>query len=292
MATVGGLQVPPELLQLWQDFFRPHSRQKYGSVAKKGHLLTPKAKLVVAQRSLLPEITLLWQGLSSSERLAWSHAAQQNGQTGWRLFVQDTSYRLKYGLSGIATPNYYHQFKVAHVDIAAPASGVHLVQYHPASYYKRRKVPGTKSQYEEVEVREKLTLPLTVGVSYRTNLTAVAQNAKIEVYATITSSYQGRTIESEARIALPLSSDWARATTIVAEVLGTVRSYNLFVRADGCRGWFEFDNVLCYHSGANYARDARCGDVNNTLTNTNYQIEKSWEEILLPDGAAYDSIYI
>lgn len=292
MATVGGLEVPPELLKLWNDFLRPVSRQKYGSIAKKGHLLTPKAKLAVSQRSLLPQVAALWQGLTAAEQFAWQHAAQQNAQTGWRLFVQDTSYRLKYGLPGLSVPNYYHQFKVGHVDINAPAAGVKLVQYHPASYYKRRKVRGTKSQYEEVEVKEKLTLPLVFGMSYRTNLTAVSENATISIYAKILSSYQGRTIENETRISLPLSSDWARQTATITEVLGTVRSYNIFIDVSGCRGWFEFDNVVCYHSGSNYARDYRCGDINNTLTTTNYQIEKSWEELLLPDGAAYDSIYI
>lgn len=292
MATVGGLIIPPELEQAWHDFLRTVSPRKYGSVAKKGHLLSKKALLAVPARSLLPQIREEWHALSGAQRDAWKAAAQQNGQTGWRLFVQDTSYRLKYGLPGLSEPSLFHQYKVAHVDIIAPASGVKLVQYHPASYYKRRKVPGSKASYEEVEVREILQLPLMFGLSYRTELTAVDENATIEIYAVVKSSYQGRTIENETRVSLPLSSDWARTTATVTEVVGVARSYNLFIAVAGARGGFEFDNVVCYHSGSNYARDARCGDVNNELTRLNYQVEKSWEEVYLPTGAAYDSIYI
>lgn len=292
MATVGTLEIPPELEAAWKEFLRVVSPKKYGSVAKKGHLLSKKAVRAVAARSLLPEIRDAWAGLTQAQRDAWGAAAQQNAQTGWRLFVQDTSYRLKYGLPGLSEPSLFHQYKVAHVDINAPASGVLLKQTHPPSYYKRRKVPGTKSSYEEVRVDEHFQLPLLFGMSYRTALTALNENARIEIYAVVKSSYQGRTIESETRIALPLSSDWARETALVTEVVGVVRSYELFIESRDCRGWFEFDNVISYHSGSNYARDARCNDVNNELTRLNYQVEKSWKEVYLPTGAAYDSIYV
>ncbi len=291
MAQTGALVVPPELLELFQKLISTTSNRRTGAIRKHGYLQSKKKVLELTTRSLLPQITAQKATLDESEVLAWKAAAAAGRQNWWNLFVQDTAYRLKYGISGLATPSPLHQYKVGRIEIAAPADRVLLTQYHPVKYYISKKMPGNTSLREDVAVVEKLALPLEIGLSFRTNLTALTGDPKVRFYAIIYSSYQGRTIETEVGFDIPLTSVWTRETAIISEVVGIARSYDLFIELDNVRGVFEWDNVLSYHTGTNYARDFRCTDVNNEPTIVNYQIEASWEELYLPTGAAFSSVY-
>lgn len=291
MAIVGELVIPPELLVLWAKLFDVSDNRKRGAVRKFGYLLSRKKKLDVTTRSLLPQISELKKALTPEQVVAWKAASLASGQNYYSLFVQDTSYRIKYGIAGVATPSIYHAYKVGRIEINSPASVVKLIQYHPPKYWVNKKMRGDTTMREDVAVYEKLVLPLKIAISYRANLTATTGTPRVKFYAIIKSSYQGRTIETESACELSLVTGWTRAEVTTTEVIGVARSYDLHINIDGARGMFEFDNVSAYHTGTNFARDKRCNDVNNTLTRVNFQIEKSWEEILLPAGSAFDSVY-
>lgn len=291
MATVGGLEVPEELIKLFMALVRVADDKRYGAVAQNGHLLSREQKLKVKTRSLLPQIRDYWAGLSEVQKAAWASAASHSKYSSWNLFVQDTAYRIKYGLPGIATPNIHHQYKVGKIEINAPASAARIVQYHPHSYWKRKKIRGSKALYEDVKIVEKLTLPLTIGLDYTSNLTATSPAAFANFKAVIYSSYQGNTLENEVSISLNLSQAWTRADVATSGIVGVVRDYNLYFDLSDVRGDIHFDNVRAEHTNTNYARDFRCNDINNSLSLVNYQIEKSWEDDYMPMGAAFDSIY-
>lgn len=291
MAVVSGLEVPDELLQLFAALVRVVDAKRYGTVAKVGHLLSKEKKRNVSTRSLLPEISEYWKNLTVEEKAAWKAAGAASSYNMWNLFVQDTAYRLKYGITGLATPSTLYQYKVGKLTLAAPASGARLRQYHPESYYKMKKATGTKGLWTEVEIKEKLQLPLTIGMSYKANLTAGGVDSYARYYATIYSSYQGRTIETQVGGDLLQNTDWINYTATATEVIGKARSYDLCFDFNNVYGSFYWDNVIARHTGTNYARDWRCIDVNNELTRSNYQIEKSWEEEFLPTGVAFDSVY-
>lgn len=292
MAIVASLEVPQYLIDLFRSLVRFNDPVRYGSVASIGHLLSMERKLKVSTRSLLPQIAALWAGLSAPDKLAWKTAAAETNSNGWNLFVQDTAYRLKHEIVGLATPSILHQYKAGKMVIAAPATSARLIQYHPESYYVSRKVKGTKALFEDVRIDEKLALPLTIGISYKCDMIAAGASPAVRFYAEVLSNYQGNTIINEVGFTIPLSSAWTRETVILTQVVGVVRSYNLFLDFVDVRGSFYWDNLLSEHTGTNYARDLRCTDVNNELTRSNYQIEKSWEEEILPIGAAFDSVYI
>lgn len=292
MAIVNAIDIPEELLVLFAKLIRVTDSRRYGAAGFKGHILSPEAKNKVSQRSLLPQISAYWASLTTGEKNAWKAAGDESTYNQWNLFVQDTAYRLKHGLTGLATPSTYHQYKVGKLQIFAPASAARLAQYHPVSYYVSRKVKGTKALFEDIKITEKLVLPLTVGISFKSDLTATSGTPIAKFYATILSSYQGRTINNTCGFNIPLTSDWQRETALCTEVIGVARSYTLFLTFTDVRGTFYWDNLLVEHTGTNWARDFRSTDVNNELTRANYQIEKSWEEELLPSGAAFDSVYV
>lgn len=291
MAQVGALDIPPELLEAFRKLLSSTSNRRSGAIRKHGYIPSREQIVKLTTRSLLPQITTMWKSLSPTDQAAWKAAAAVTGMNGWNLFVQDTAYRIKYGLAGVAVPSLIHQYKVGRIEIAAPAQKVILAQYHPNKYYVSKKMRGNTSQREDVAVNEPFQLPLEVGCSYRANLTATTGSPKVRFYAIIYSSYQGRTIESEVGFDIPLTTGWTQATASIASVIGAARYYDLWIELDGVRGWFEWDNVISRHTGTNWARDKRCLDVNNELTLVNYQIEKSWEEQFLPNGTAFSSVY-
>lgn len=291
MALIGALEVPPELVDLWNKLFTVSDNRVHGAVRKIGYLTSRRKVTNLTTKSLLPQIRELRNSLTVDEVNAWKAAAAVSGQNWWNLFVTDTSYRIKYGIGGIAHPSLLHQYKVGRIEIAAPATRVKLVQYHPVLYYINKKMRGSTTIREDIPITEKLSLPLTIGLSYKSNLGSNGATPKAEFYAIIFSSYQGRTIETKIGLNLSLSSEWVSASTVSSEVIGVARSYNLYIELTDVVGSFEFDNIIATHTGTNYARDKRCNDVNNELTRTNFQIEKSWEELFLPTGAAFDSVY-
>lgn len=291
MALVGTLNIPPELAEAFRKLFTASDNRRYGAVRKHGYLMPRAKKLNVSTRSLLPQIRDLRDTLTTPEIDAWKAAAAESGQNYWNLFVQDTAYRIKYGIGGLATPSPLHQYKVGRIEILAPAQKVIIAQYHPNKYWASKKMRGPTTIREDVAIYETLLLPLEIGLSYKSNLSSVVSSPIAKFYAIIYSSYQGRTIESQVGFTLDLSSAWQRQTVTATEVIGVARSYDLWIELDGVTGTLDFDNTLARHTGTNYARDKRCNDVNNELTTVNYQIEKSWEEQFLPAGASFDSIY-
>lgn len=291
MAQVGTLEIPPELAEAFAKLLSATSNRRTGAIRKHGYIPSREQVVKLTTRSLLPQIRDAWNALTIGQQNAWKAAAAVTGMNGWNLFVQDTAYRIKFGISGLATPSLLHQYKVGRIEIAAPAEKTVLAQYHPQKYYVSKKMRGKTTQRIDVPVIENLQLPLTVGCSFRTNLVATTDSPKVRFYAIVYSSYQGRTIESETGFDIPLESDWQSQTSTITEVIGVGRSYNLWIELDGVRGSFEWDNVISQHTGTNWARDKRCLDVNNELTRVNYQIEKSWEEEFLPNGAQFDSVY-
>lgn len=291
MAQVGALEIPPELLEAWRKLISPTSTRVTGAIRKHGYLPSKQQVVKLTNQSLLPGIRQSWTGLGAPGQAAWKAAAAVTTMNGWNLFVQDTAYRIKYGIPGLATPSLLHQYKVGRLEIAAPAQKAILAQYHPNKYWVSKKLRGNTSVREDVPIFEKLQLPLEIGCSFRSNLTAVTGSPKAQFYAIVYSSYQGRTIETKVGFDIPLTSGWTQDTAIITEVIGVVRDYNIWIELDGVRGYFEWDNVVAIHTGTNWARDKRCNDVNNELTTVNYQIEKSWEEQFLPNGAAFDSVY-
>jgi signal peptidase I len=292
MVKVSTVNVPLEWQALWDKIVRALDRRTNSSLAFNGRIIPEKKKKDVPARSLLPQISVLWNNLTELQRQAWKDAGAVSGYNGWNLFVQDTAYRTMYGYEGLATPSELHQYKVGKILVGAPGDKIIITQEHPYKYYKMHKIRGSKSLYSPVPIYEKLALPLEIGISYKSDLINTSPNYKARFYANVVSHYQGRNIETPLEINFDLQSDWGTATATIAEVVGVAYYYDLHIELDYIRGELLFDNVQANHSGSNFARDGRCNDINNELTKINYMIQKSWGAEYAPVGADYASVYV
>jgi len=275
-------------------------------------------------RSLLPQIAALWNAFSVEEKQAWVDAADaekdlvdlpvlafgstfygeivygdcfygihitQSIITGWRLFVQDQSSRIKNDMAGVITPSLLHQSFVGNLLIEAPASELKIIQIHPHFYWISRKITGKKGMYEPVLVTEDFNFPLDISLNYSSDLTSAGANPSAKFYARFWHSYQGADQYTDLEIVLDLITGWKNATATLSSAIGYVIRYDMYFHLKDLTGNLYFDNVKVEHSGQNWARDPFCKDINQGFTRAFYQIPKNWAAVTLPEGAQFDSIY-
>lgn len=291
MAKVSYVNPEPDVKDRFTQQFVPLYKTKYSSLRWNGRIIPKRKKKDIVTRSLLPQIRDIWNGLDPAVREQWKIAAAEAGYTGWNQFVQDMAYRIKFEVGGTATPSNLHTYKVGRVNLESPASHFRLEQVHPIQYYQMQKVRGTKSQRVPVAITEQLLLPLQVGMSYRTNLTANGANPYCKFYAEVTRSYQGLDLKEEVGFDIPLLSAWDRQTATLADVVGTARWYSLFIEFNDVLGWLEFDLVRSFHTGTNFARDFRCTNISSGFSNFNYQLPASWAADAAEAGVTFGSVY-
>lgn len=291
MAKVSYVNPVPDLKDRFDKLFTPVYKTKKSSLRWNGGLISPRKVNPVSTRSLLPQIRDLWASMSTELKDQWKAAGEVSGYSGWQQFVQDTSYRIKFAIDGVATPSILHQYRVGRINMDSPAQHFRLEQLHPVEYYQAVKVPGTKSQRVPRVVREQLLLPLQLAASYRSNLTPNGDDPFCRFYAEIYSSYQGRDIVTPVGFDIPLSSGWARQTTTATNVLGVARWYSLYIELNDVLGAVEFDIIHAIHTGTNFARDFRCTNIQFGLSNYNYQLPASWAADAPETGVTWGSIY-
>jgi len=291
MSKVTYLAVPPELESLYWSGLQSGDRFIVPRIRVKTGLLSKQKFLLLTQRSLLPDIRVLWADFTSEQRADWKNVDFHPRKHGWRTFVADQSRRIKLGLPGTATPNEYHQDLVGRIVLEAPASEIKLIQPHPFSYWVEHKVSGKKSMYELVNIVESFSLPLKIGISYKSNLVSTGDGSFSKFYADILHLYQGQNLHTNLELNFDLIHDWTRLDDTLSSVLGQVVSYSLFIHLYNVRGELYFDNVLSEHSGLNWARDIYCQNVSQGFTRAFFQVPKHWAPVIMPTGAGYDSIY-
>ncbi len=291
MAKTSFLTIPPELeeayfsgLQSGDRFILPRIRVKNGILSR------AKIKGLTA-RSYLPAISALWQGFSPAEKAAWKAVDPGSQPHGWRMFVADQTKRIKFGISGVATPNILHQDMVGKILIEAPATEIKLTQPHPETYYVNQKVAGKKSEFEPVSVTEPFSLPLSLSINYKSDLTSSGGDPYARIYARIRHIYQGINRVTDLNLEFSLSSAWATLSDSVSSVIGDVIFYDLFIHLHDVRGTLLLDDLIVTHDGSEWARDFKFKNMDQDFTRAFFQVPKHWSPEIISDGADFDSIY-
>lgn len=292
MAKTSTIDIVTGLETAYFSALTPGDRFTFARIRRKNTLLSRQRKKGVSQRSLLPEIAEVWNGLTFEQKEAWGEAAAYSNMNGWRLFIQDYCARRVNDLAGIATPSNLHQSWVGQIHIEAPASECKIVQIHPHFYYVHRKVTGTKSMYSPVLVTEDLALPFNLGLSYYSDLTSTGAGSFAKLYARFWYSYQGENLYYDHEINLSLSSGWQTVSSQLTQLKTVIVRYDLYFHLYNVHGDLYFDNVKAEHSGQNWVRDPFCKDINQGFTRNFQQIPKHWSAVIAPDGVIYESAYL
>jgi len=291
MARTTYLDIPIVDEDTYWGILQPGDRFTLPRVVKKSAFFSRKKRAKLTDRSYLPVCSENWKGFTDQQKQDWKDVDPHAHPHGFRIYVADKSQRINLGIAGNATPNEYHQDLVGAIVIEAPAEEVKLAQYHPAQYYVYQRVAGKKSQYSPVSVTEALVLPLKITLNYKSNLVSTGVGSFAKFYATVRHFYQGRNIDTDLVINIPLISGWTSVNDTLSSVLGEASSYNLYVHLYKVTGTLLFDNPKAEHSAQNWVRDPYCNDISKTFTRAFYQVPKHWAAITLPSGTAYGSKY-
>ena len=291
MAKTGYIDITQEQEELYFSPLRPGDRFIVPRVSRKVALMSVRRKLGVTQRSLLPACSALWASFTAGEKADWATAGTYCNLTGWKLFVRDQCYRIKNDLAGVATPSNIHQALVGQLGVAAPADELKIFQPHPSSYYISKKIPGHKGMYSPYLITEKLVLPLTIGLSYKSDLTKTEADGFAKFYAIVRRLYQGNNIDTPLEINIDLQANWKTVTATLSSLLGQYTSYSLYLHLYHLTGTLLIDNVKATHSAQNWVRDPSCQDIHHDFTRAFYQVPAHWSAIIIPDGAFFESVY-
>ncbi|HPT40556.1 MAG TPA: hypothetical protein PLQ44_03070 [Candidatus Paceibacterota bacterium] len=291
MAKVSYLTIPTGTEDNYWKALTPGSRFLYSRVRRADSLLSRYRKKGVSQKSLLPQISELWAGLTSEQKSAWSLAGAECNLNGWQLFVQDNCIRIANEIPGIATPSIFHQGMVGKIVVGGSAQEIKIAQYHPNSYYVQKKVAGKYNMYYPFLISEGFGLPLKISLNFKSNLESVGAGSYAKFYAKIWNSYQGKDDEYCLEIPLDFSTDWKKLEATLTTLRGTIIGYNLYFELFNLQGELLFDNIVADHNLTNWARDPFCKNIDITFTKAFFQIPKNWVAVTLPDGAEFDSVY-
>ena len=291
MAKTSYLSIDTEVEERYYSDLRPGDRFTIPKIVVKSVLLSRAKSQAIANRSYLKICSALWKAFTDEQRALWKSTDPHPQPHGWRSFVADQSQRIGLDLSGVATPNEYHQDLVGKLIITAPAEEIKIIQPHPHTYYVSQKVAGSKSLYAPVEVEEDFALPLILTINRKSDLTSTGAGSFARIYASIRHLYQGQNLTHDEIIEIPLSSAWAEQTTTISTLIGEAISYNLYIHLYKVTGTLLIDNVKAEHSGQNWVRDTYCKEIEESFNRGFYQVPQHWAPITLPDGAEYGSIY-
>jgi len=291
MAKTSYLQIDPTVLDAYDNALQSGDRFTYTRVSRK--LLYPSRTKIkgLTQKSLLPAVASAWALLSPSVQTDWKNAGASAGLNAFKAYTKDKIIRLQMGLTDDAVPSVLHQDLVGKLSVVAPASSIKIAQQHPFSYFIYKKITGTKSQYSPVPVIESFSMPVEIGISYKSALTSVGSGARARFWIEIVSSYQGQDLISVVACDFSLVSDWSRLTKSISEVKGLARGYTAYLEIFNAVGDVWFDDVLIEHNSQNWARDPNCDNISQSFTKQFAQIPRHWVAVDTPDGSEYRSIY-
>ena len=313
MAKISYRENANELENLYRKSITPTDRFVFSSVKVRKNIYTKKKIKNLTQKSLLPEISQKWLHMPVGIQNDWYQFYKDFFKNGYSAFVKAYYQRRVYGITSDPEYNQFYLGKVGNCKIEAPSNRLHIKQDHPNYYYVMRKVPKTKSQFNPVRISEFATFPIYFQISFKSDLVPLSSNYHARIYVRVYTDYQGRRLEKDFIINLPVRSahdslygngeygvsnygassvsEWIKTNMIIDKPLGDFRGYEYHIDLYDVRGDLFLDNLIIRHNGINWARDPHFDNMKTTFTRKYYQVASHYDIIDLPNGSSFNSIY-
>lgn len=291
MARTSTITVPDELKTLQGRALEQRDRFILGVVQSHKHEPSIVRKRAIRDQSLFKYLAGFWSQLTTEQKQIWKDAAAFSSLSNWQLFISDNAARLRNDLTFPVAPSNLWQVRAGRILIESPASEIILKQEHPLDYWVTQKIVGKPWKEELVLLTENFSLPLSLEIRYKSNLTAEGGTQSARYFARVRTSYQGEESETDFSINFSPSVDWTLGSVSTSGLRGILIGYTLFVEIIGYRGELLFDNIRAVHGGTNWARDPRCQDVDRTFSGGFAVVPPFWIPVSLPTGSQFFSVY-
>lgn len=231
----------------------------YGQRADKKNALPSRAKLeLLYDQSFFPTVAEYWNSLPPYQKQLWQNAAVWSFQSGWDLFAQDTAYRLANNIYGLGEPNVYHQYKVGHIHIAAPAAKINIKQVI---------FPFARSIID-------------FSVNFFSNLVAVASPSYCNFYFNFYADLGDGLQWYEEDLYIFNDTVWNYLFDSYNLAGYNIISAFVSIEINNMRGDLYFDGISLVGNDLNLLSDYNCNN-----------IETSWQSVDVPAGASFQSVY-
>jgi len=258
MALVMGITIPAGLEIIYNKTLKMYDISVFCNVGRNPRFFPRDRKIKLREISYMFALAQAWSSLSDSEKEDWNFAGNVLGWHGYNLWVQDKSYRIKHGLPGNATPSVYHQFKVGHLKIEAPASSAEILQNHHHPF----------------------TFPCSFETCFKTDLTASGGSPSVKLCFEYLHYAEGKNIWVSQDFDLPLSSGWDKLKRWVTPTSFIIGRWRLSFVLTDVIGDFWFDDVYVTYGGSIETDDPDCNDV-----------AENWYNKNVGEGVTIESVY-
>ena len=261
MALLMGITLPAGWEIIYNKTLRMYDISVMCNVGKNPQFFPRSRFHTLKEITYLYDIAYQWANLTTTQKDGWRLAGDVIGQHNFNLFTQDTSYRKKNGIGGIATPSIHHQYTVGHIKIESPANSAKIAQYN----YR------------------KIIFPAQFGISYRSNLTSAGANPYCRYKITYLRYTSGKTIEQTQTIEIPLVSAWNTQNENVVDAGDRKGKWFIEIELNDVIGDLWFDNVIVEYDGEIKINDSYCLDVVNYFKGENLPAGTTLETVYPPD---------
>lgn len=292
MAKVEGLDIDPSIRDLFFNALKVDSLYYGTNITSKGLAGSRSLKSRLNDETLLNNISVSWAGLSDVVKSSWDSAGAECGLTGFSLFLQDTIYRILNSLSGFATPNLFHQYKVLRLYSPSFYDVPNGDQYHEQNYKLKIFRSGSKDAYDWVDVNEVFSSPLKLEFNYYSNMLSKPDYHFWKVSCGFYGTKDGSNDSYAVGFPLDLVTGWKLFSETIIPDLDTIDYYYIKLYGYRILGTAYFDNFNIEHSGQNWAFDPFCNSVESAIIYDAISPDPAWRSRVSRDENPPHSVYI
>lgn len=258
MPKVSNFHITPEQEELFQRSCVFKSQSYGDKVDSKFTIFRKRNFESLIKQSSFPDVAVAWNTLTDYQKSRWSDAGYYSQQSGWDLFAQDTAYRIANGIQGIGEPNLYHQFKVGHIHVGAPATSIAIKQ----------------------DVNLAQVPAYDFAINYFANLTATGAGAYAFLFLNFYIFIDGEWGWWEEDLSFYNSDRWEYTDDYYDFSLYPITQMYISIEIYNMQGDLYIDGLSLISCDINYAKDWQCDNIGLT-----------WSSISVPSGAYYESVY-
>lgn len=161
-------------------------------------------------------------------------------------------------------------------------------QLHPQNYIIRKQMGGGGKVYRNYDIDEVVTLPLQVAFSYACTIEQAGTSPLFEAVVQLDYDNNGTTATIEHTRQITPQANWTRLAIDIPDAPGVVIGYRVVLRCTDAISMILIDRLRCYHTGANWAIDPECEDMQFDLAEVYKNVLKPWGS---PDDGRYTYAY-
>jgi len=271
-------------------FINDPRRFPYFRLKNKNRSRPKRAKL--RDQSLLQQVGSEWSLLSESEKADWDSAGGFNNLSGYQLFTQDISYRIKHGLSYPVTPSDFYQTFIGHVQMPNASGGWILSQDHPRRYFILQPVEGRRGLVKKIKVVEEVGGDIEIKFNYKSDVFAIGANDALELQVLVNFPYHGYYNWQMLTLPLSYSTDWTSVSFIVEPYVIPINYYSFRLEFYSLKGDFWFDNLEVNHDGKNWSYSPYFNNIDGEYQELpNGYIWPYWVYSDRPEYFSFDNVF-